>query len=152
MLFDRINDEYTAHYFYRNVSNYCENVGFTNAAKFFKKESDDELVHARGLEDYLVGWNIQPELKPLKSPEKVSGLPDAIKKSYEIEYALYEEYESISKKIFQKDDLCTFDFLKEYRTIQRTSVAEYATLLNKLELIDSTNKNWIFNFENEVFG
>src|SRR5665811_151642 len=90
LLFDRLNDEYTAHYFYTNCKNYCENVGFTNASAYFKKEADDELIHAAGLQSYLTDWNVQPILKPLKTPEAVTGLVDILKKAYEIEYDLYE--------------------------------------------------------------
>ena len=27
LLFDRLNDEYSAHYFYTNAKNWCENTG-----------------------------------------------------------------------------------------------------------------------------
>lgn len=151
MLNDRINDEYSAHYFYRNLSNWCENIGFLKAAKFFAGEASSELEHAEGLQKYLTDWNVTPTLKTISVPVTVTGLVDAIESAYEIEYDLYERYEDISKKIFEMPDLCTFDFLAKYRTIQRESVAEYATLINKLQLIDYTDKNWVANFEHENF-
>lgn len=150
MLSEKINDEYSAHYFYRQVANYCENVGYLKAAEYFKGEAEDELKHAEGLQKYLTDWNIQPELNPIKTPQSVKGLVDAIEKAYEMEYVLYSEYEEISGKIFPKD-ICTFDFLQQYRTIQRLAVAEYSTFLNQLETIDQTDKNWVYEFEKRVF-
>ena len=50
-----------------------------------------------------------------------------------------------------KKDLCTFDFLQQYRTIQRLAVAEYSTFLNQLELIDKEDKNWVYEFEKRAF-
>ena len=147
---ERINDEYSAHYFYRQVTNYCQNVGFLKAAEYFKGEAEDELKHAEGLQNYLVEWNVQPALAPISIPEKVSGLVDCIEKAYEMEYALYEEYETMSNTIMKKD-LCTFDFLQQYRTIQRLAVAEYSTFLNQLELIDKGDKNWVYEFEKRAF-
>jgi hypothetical protein len=49
-----------------------------------------------------------------------------------IEYDLYEAYEETSKKLFNMD-LCTFDFLQQFRLIQTKSVAEYSDKLNMLE-------------------
>lgn len=151
LLNQRINDEYTAHYFYRQAANYCENVGYLKAAEYFKGEAEDELKHAEGLQKYLTDWNVQPALAPIGVPEKVNGLVDIIEKSYEMEYALYEAYEDISMDIFNKKDPCTWDFLQQYRTIQRLAVAEYSTFLNQLETIDQTDKNWVYEFEKRAF-
>ena len=68
-----------------------------------------------------------------------------------MEYDLYEAYEEISMDIFNKKDLCTFDFLQGYRTIQRLAVAEYSTFLNQLETIDKGDKNWVWEFEKRAF-
>lgn len=151
LLNERINDEYAAHYYYRQVANYCENVGFLKAAEYFKGEAADELTHAEGLQKYLTDWNVQPKLEPVEPPQAVTGLVDAIEKAYQLEYDLYEVYEEISMDIFKKNDLCTFDFLQQYRTIQRLAVAEYSTFLNQLETIDQTDKNWVYEFEKRAF-
>ena len=151
LLNERINDEYAAHYYYRQVANYCENVGYLKAAEYFKGEANDELTHAEGLQKYLTDWNVQPALSPVEPPQKVSGLVDSIEKAYKMEYDLYEAYEGISMDIFKKNDLCTFDFLQQYRTIQRLAVAEYSTFLNQLETIDQTDKNWVYEFEKRAF-
>ena len=151
LLNQRINDEYEAHYFYRQVTNYCENVGYLKAAAYFKGEAEDELKHAEGLQKYLTDWNVQPSLAPIAIPEKVKGLVDLLEKAYQMEYNLYEAYEEISMDIFNKKDLCTFDFLQQYRTIQRLAVAEYSTFLNQLETIDKENKNWVWEFEKRAF-
>jgi ferritin len=151
MLNSRLNDEYDAHYFYRQATNWCENIGFTKAAKYFSQEAADELTHAEGLQKYMSDWNVTATLGGVKTPGSISGLAELIQSAYEIEYDLYEQYEKISLEIFNMSDVCTFDFLKEYRTIQRKSVAEYATLINKLMLIDYNDKNWLANFEQENF-
>jgi len=150
MLNEKINDEYQAHYFYRQAANYCENVGFLKAAEYFKGEAEDELEHSAILQKYIVDWNVQPKLQNIKSPENVDGLVDIIEKAYKMEYALYEEYEEISMKIFPKD-VCTFDFLQQFRNIQRLAVAEYSTFLNQLETIDKKDKNWVYEFEKKAF-
>jgi len=94
MLNERINDEYGAYYFYRQVANYCENVGFLKAAKYFNDEAIDEQVHSQIVQKYLTDWNVQPSLMPIEPPVKVTGLVDAIEKAYEKEYPIAHHVQS----------------------------------------------------------
>ena len=146
---ERLNDEYVAHYFYRNASNYCENVGYTQGASYFKQESEHELVHALGLQKFMTDWNVQPTLLPVESPVAFSGLVDIIEKAYGIEYDLFSSYTDDSLEIFKQGHLATFNFLSGYVDIQNESLAQYSTLLNKLDLIDKENKNWLNDFQRE---
>lgn len=148
---DRIGDEYTAHYFYRNASNFCENIGYQKAAKFFAQEAADELTHAEGLQKYLTDWNLLPELKSISAPKTVKGLVDILEKAYAMELALHEQYEKFSKMALTKFDMTTFNFLNIYLERQQAAVAEYSTFLNKLDLIDKTDKNWVTEFEENAF-
>jgi ferritin len=151
LLNERINDEYGHHYFYRQVANFCENVGFMKAAKYFHDESHEEVEHAEMLQKYLTDWNVQPSLAPIEPPLKVKDLVDALEKAYQKEYDLYEQYEEISGEIFKMGDYCTFDFLKKFRTIQTEAVATYSTFLNQLDTIDKEDKNWVYLFEKNAF-
>ena len=151
MLNDRIKDEYGHQFFYRQVANFCENVGFMNAAKYFHAEAIEEAEHAAMLQKYLTDWNVQPDIPSVDAPIKVSDLVDALEKAYEKEYELYEKYEEISIDIFDKGDICTFDFLKKFRGIQNEAVATYSTFLNQLDTIDKSDKNWVYLFEKNSF-
>jgi len=134
LLVPRHLDEMDAFYFYRAASNWCQNVGYFKAAEFFAAESADELVHAGKIEKYLVDWNISVPLPSIPKPQiEFSGLLEVIEEAYKIEYELYEKYEDTSRKIFEAKDVCTFDFLQEFRGIQTKSVAEYSDKLNMLE-------------------
>jgi len=148
---ERIGDEYQAHYLYTCASNWCKDQGYFKAANFYFKESQNELEHAKKLQDFLTDWNCKPTIPQVKTKFDFSGLVDVINKSYEIEYDLYQKYQEASKKIFIKD-LATFDFLGWFRDTQRTSVAEFADLLNGLELIDVEDKFQILYFEQTYFN
>ena len=152
LLNERVNDEYSAMYFYRNASNWCENKGYVKIAAFFANEALDEAVHAEGLQKYMTDWNVTPTLTSINKPDAPTGIVEFIEAAYNMEYDLYKNYEEISNEIlFQIKDTCTFDFLAKYRAFQVSAVAEYATLINKLELIDYEDKNWLFLFEQENF-
>lgn len=152
LLLPRLADEFTAYYFYRSAANWCKNVGFFKAAEFFQAESNDELEHAKGIENYLVDWNITPDLPKIDKPVlEFDGLPDVISQAYQLEYDLYEEYEDTSMKIFKTGDLCVFDFLQQYRGIQKQSVADFSDMLNVLDGVDTKDKFQLLLLEKKLF-
>jgi ferritin len=151
LLLPRLKDEYNAFYFYRAAANWCKGVGYFKAAEFFAKESEDELSHAKKIEDYLVDWNVDPELPTVERPQiTFAGLVNVIESAYMIEYALYEDYEGTSMEMFKKD-LCVFDFLQQFRMLQKQSVAEYSDKLNILEGVDAKDKFNMLLLEEKLF-
>lgn len=149
----RLQDELNAFYFYRSASNWCTNVGFLKAGAYFEKESADELVHAKGIEDFLVQWNVTPALPSVDKPVlEFKELPRLIEMAYDIEFKLYEDYEDISAKIFKTGDLCVFDFLQTYRSIQTKSVAEYSDMINVLQGCNESSKFELLMLEETLFG
>lgn len=152
LLLPRLEDEFKAFYFYRAASNWCENVGYKKAAKFFADESNTELQHAKGIEDFLVGWNVTPDLSTIAKPKtEFKTLVEVIEKAYDIEYELYEEYEATSVKAFKTGDISAFDMLQKYRTIQTDSVAEYSDMINLLEGCKA-DKFELLLLEEKLFG
>ena len=152
LLLPRLADEYTAHYQYNAIANWCQGVGYFKAAAFFKSESADELTHAHKIEQYLTDWNVIPELPTIKQPTlEFKTLGDVIQKGYDMEYALYEEYEDTSMKVFKEGDVCTFDFLQFFRGVQTASTAEYSDKINMLEGV-SGGKFEMLMLEEKLFG
>jgi ferritin len=150
LLNERLLDEYTAHFFYRNARNFCKGVGYNNAAGFFEKEAANELTHAELLQNYMVDWNVTPIMPAVKPNIQFAGLIDIVNKAYLLEFDLFEKYNETSMKIFQHD-LATFDFLQELREGQTQSVAEYSDLLNAAQLIDPTNLLDVIHYEELYF-
>jgi len=152
LLIPRLSDEFKAFYFYRDASNWCANVGFLKAAEYFAKESADELEHAKKIETYLTDWNVTPTLPPIASPaSQFAKLSDVIDAAYQIEYALYGAYVATSQAAFASD-LCTFDFLTQFRKIQVESVAQYSDLLNRLTGVNVESKFEMLALEETLFA
>lgn len=152
LLIPRLSDEFKAFYFYRDAANWCANVGYTKAAEYFAKESADELEHAKKIEAYLTDWNVTPTLPPIASPASIfAKLSDVIDAAYQIEYALYGAYVETSKAAFASD-LCTFDFLTQFRNIQVESVAQYSDILNKLAGVNVESKFEMLTLEETLFA
>ncbi len=74
ILTDRIKDEYTAHYFYRAATNWCRDKNYKKAAEFFSNEADDELTHAKKIQEYMVDFNIIPQIPQAPIDHKFDNL------------------------------------------------------------------------------
>lgn len=150
ILTDRIKDEYTAHYYYRAAANWCRDMNYKKAAAFFEHESEDELGHAIKLQEYMTDFNILPDIKPAPTNHEFDNLIDIVHGAYKMELALMEDYNKDSQGLFS-DDITTFDFLTEFRTIQKGAVIEYNDLINASNLIDKKDKFQVLYFEQTYF-
>jgi ferritin len=151
LLEERIGDEYNAHFFYVNASNWCQGVGYLKAAAFFTKEAANELEHSAQVQKYLVDWNVDPKIPTPKTTATFNTLIDIVGQAYDLEYALYDAYNKTSMALFQAD-IATFDFLQDLRIGQRESVAEYSDFLNAAKLINVNNPLDLLYYEQTYFG
>ncbi len=149
-LTNRIADEYVAHYFYRNAANWCADRNYKKAATFFEAEAVTELEHAKGLQDYMVGFNIIPTIPSVETKRTFSSLTEIVREAYKLEFDLMMKYNGTSSKLFTSD-LTTFDFLQTYRVGQKESVIEYNDLINAIQLINEENKFEVLYFEQTYF-
>jgi len=151
-LTDRLTNEYEAHRVYRYVSNCLRNKGFEIAADYYASEAADELTHAEKLQKFASDWNVELELKPLGKVEVPEETLDGIVSyTYTMEYNLLKAYQKDYMDAFEDGDLYLAFFLKELIDIQSKSVAEISDKINAMQLFDTTDKNWLFNFEKKVF-
>jgi ferritin len=145
-----LTSEYDAFYHYRALSNWCKGVGYEKAAEFFAKESEDELSHAKKIEQYLVDWNVVVMLPEIVEPKvEFKSLVEGLEYSYKLEYKLYEDYEKAGEKMFSSD-LCTFGLIQELLKVQLSAVSEYSDKLNMLEGV-SGSKFELLMLEEKLF-
>jgi ferritin len=150
ILTDRIKDEYIAHYYYRAAANWCQDKNYKKAFDFFVAEADDELVHAKGLQEYMADFNIIAQIPQAPTSHSFDSLVDIIYGAYAVELALMKEYNKNSQELFASD-ITTFDFLKKYRKFQKDAVVEYNDFINAIDLIDKTDKFQVLYFEQTYF-
>jgi ferritin len=150
ILTDRIKDEYTAHYFYRDAANWCDDRNYKKASEFFQKEAKSELKHSEKIQNYMTGFNIIPQIPQAETKHSFESLVDVVYGAYEMELGLMKEYNKNSQELFT-EDITSFDFLTEFREIQKGAVVEYNDLINAIDLIDKTNKFEVLYFEQTYF-
>lgn len=147
----RLKDEYTAHLIYKNAANWCKNVGYVKAAAFFEAEAADELTHAQKLQDYMIQWNVLPQIPVATIPNTNKSLIDCINGAYTFEYNLLQSYSQIQLEV-EGMHPATFNFIQEFVDIQNHSVGVFSDLLNAIVLVDYNNKLDLLMFEDKYFG
>ena len=95
----RLKDEYTAHLIYKNAANWCKNVGYVKAGAFFEAEAADELTHAQKLQDFMIQWNILPQIPVSTVPNMMKSLIDCVNSAYTFEYGLLQSYSQIQMEV-----------------------------------------------------
>lgn len=152
MLMKKISKEYLHHYTYQAAANWCRDNGFDIAQEFFLKESDEELGHARKLQNYLIDWNTNPVIS-VEFPSNLSytNLAELIQQVYYTEYELYEMYNECSKELIDMGDTCTFDFLQFFRDAQKDAVITYSDMIGKLEGVNGADKFTMLLLEKKIF-
>jgi len=147
---ERIKDEYTAHYYYRAAANWCKDMNYKKAAEFFSNEADDELTHAKTLQEYMVDFNVIPEIPQAKIKHEFNNLIDVVYGAYKMELGLMNSYNKNSQELFNSD-ITTYDLFTEFRLIQKGAVVEYNDLINASNLIDKKDKFQVLYFEQTYF-
>lgn len=150
ILISRIYDELKARYFYEAVSNWGRQQGYPGVERYFAAEAKHENEHYEKLLQFCADWNVTVVLPAIdKLPVSFLNIPDIIDQAYSLEYNLLQSYNEDSRNVLPVDTH-VFDFLGEFRKIQNDSVIEYATLKNKLALIDVNNGLDLVIFDKEV--
>lgn len=147
---ERIKDEYAAHYYYRAAANWCRDMNYKKAAEFFSNEADDELTHAKTLQEYMVDFNVIPEIPQAKIKHEFDNLIDVVYGAYKMELGLMNSYNKNSQELFNSD-ITTYDLFTEFRLIQKGAVVEYNDLINASNLIDKKDKFQVLYFEQTYF-
>ena len=135
MLDEAVHSELYASDLYKHLSNQVQRLGYLGAAKFFLKESKDELKHYQLHADFQndVGAVADiPVVEAMREPIKT--FSDAIETAYETELELYNNYKGWYSDA--SDDPVVQQFLLQFLEIQRTSVGEYGDLLSRINLVD----------------
>lgn len=150
ILNNRLQDEYTANHTYRCFSNYFRMVGYEGAASYFAKEAEDELKHAKMIEDYMTDWGVIPNPKINFKTPTLTGLKDGFSQGYELELNLLNAYNADALAVLDEDS-SLFTFLQTFLKIQDESVREYATKLNQLDLLGD-DKFALYFYDSQLLG
>lgn len=94
----RVQQEDQSARIYLSMSLWLDNNGYVNAAKLWRKYSDEEYKHADIAREYLLNMGVQPATPALEQPsETYEGLPDIIYQSFDHEVEITKQCSDLAK-------------------------------------------------------
>lgn len=109
----RIKAELESSYLYEAMANCLDFKGYVNGAKLWRKDADDERVHARWAINYMLAMDVKPDIPTIDAPkvqcwDNIQQLVDA---TVAHEDLVTQQCTELAKAAFTENDLKTFQFV-----------------------------------------
>ena len=127
----RIQQEQYSSKIYEQMYLFLQNESYINSAKVWKKFAEEELEHAELAKEYLMSFNIMPELMVIEEPiNDFKDLADIIQKTYDHEVIVTQQCLDLTNKAMELKDWTLFALGQKYNEIQRIEMDEVNTLMD----------------------
>jgi ferritin len=130
----RIEQEDYSSRVYLAMSMWLDDKGFVNAAKLWKKYSDEERGHADIAREYLLDLGIRPKTPLLNQPvQEFSGLPQIIRDSYDHEVDITVQCKELAAHAMKMGDHMLYQLAATYLKEQIEEVGKAQNWIDQLE-------------------
>jgi ferritin len=119
LLQKRIKAEEESSRLYEQFSLWLKNESFISLAKLFSKYASEEMNHAGWAKDYLLSFNVMPELPSLEEPMNlITTLTDIADKTLEHESKITMECRELYKHALEEGDFNLITLAHKYNVEQ----------------------------------
>lgn len=123
-------EEYSSRVYY-DMANWCSYAGWKKAAEFYRKRSEEELVHRDKITQFLLDCSYPVKLKPIPVPDyKLSFLEDTLTNGLAHEQQVSKSVLEIMSVAEDTEDENTEAFFHWFVNEQREEEATYSELLS----------------------
>lgn len=139
----RIQQEQYSSKVYEQMSLWLSNESYINMAKVWSKFAEEELEHAELAKQYLLSFNVMPELMVVEEPiNDFKDAKDIIQKTYLHEEEITLQCLELTNKAMELKDWTLFALGQKYNEIQRIEMDE---VYNLVDIAKLTNDNLILD-------
>jgi ferritin len=129
----RINQEQMVSKNYEQMYLWLQNEGYFNAAQVWKKNYEDELKHASWAKDYLLSFNIMPELDIISESENVfNSFEEIAQKTLKFETETTMQCRALAKHALEEGDYNLLVLANKYNEEQ---IEEMGLIYDILDII-----------------
>lgn len=129
----RVQQEDYSSRIYLAMSLWLNNNGYLNAAKLWKKYSEEERGHADMAREYLLNMGVQPATAVLEQPSEVyAGLPDIIRKSYDHEIDITKQCSDLATHAMKDGSHMLYELALHYLKEQNEEHGKMQDLVDQL--------------------
>jgi len=135
ILNDQIKNELQSSQIYRGMSCWLDDKGWVDAAKYFFKAAQEELIHMDKIYQYLFDMNVVavvPVTDEVK--QEFKELRDVVEESLKHEIEVTKNWEKISKEAEEDNDNTTYEFAQWFLKEQIEEENKWRDMLDKFNL------------------
>lgn len=130
----RVQQEDQSSRIYLAMSLWLDNAGYVNAAKLWKKYSDEERGHADIARQYLLNMGVQPATAALQQPsETYGGLPDIIKQSFDHEVEITKQCSDLATHALKDGSHMLYELALHYLKEQNEEHGKMQNWMDQLK-------------------
>jgi ferritin len=139
LLNDQVSYEMYSAYLYFMVAAWCQSKGLTGFERWFKKQGDDEIVHAMKVYKHLVDTGSSVTLPAIPSPVgvvKFATMADATRAVLDHEMTVTKKWQVIGEMVKKESNLATQNLAQWFAVEQVEEEDAAVTLHQKVQLAE----------------
>jgi ferritin len=146
----RIQQELTNSKRYEQMYLWLQNKSYINAAQIWKVNYEDEIKHSNWAKDYLMSFNVMPELTAIEEPANMyESFEEIVQKTFEFEVETTKQCRELAKHALEEGDYNLLILANKYNEEQ---IEEMDTAYAFLDLVKMTNDKLVLeNYIQENF-
>jgi len=148
----RINQEEYSSRLYYAMSVWLDNFGYTSASEKWKVYSEEELVHATKVTDFMKSFGIMPEIQKIDDVDTSSfkDLPTIISLSFDHEMEISRQCEELANEGMKEGNLMVYDLGMWLVREQVEELDKTQTLMDKVNLFYDGSKTSMALLEEKI--
>ena len=140
ILNEQIKNELQSSQIYRGMSCWLDSKGWNDAAKYFFKAADEELIHHSKIYQYLFDKNVVAKVPTIEDvKQEFESIREVMEKSLKHEIDITKNWEEISKASKEENDNTTYEFAQWFLKEQIEEENKLRDILDKMNL---ETPNW----------
>ena len=137
-LSDQLNHELYSAYLYLAMAAYAAHIDFNGAASWFKRQHEEEQMHATKIYNYLIEQGVRVILKAVSAPPSEFGtILELFVSSLEHEQLMTARLNEVSDESLKQKDHATYNLLQWYVNEQVEEEASISGIISKIKLVNN---------------
>jgi len=133
---EQIKNEAYSSFLYLSMANWCSKRSLVGGYKFFKKQSEEELVHMHKIIEFMNDMNANPMVNPGQlPPNDFKSIYDAVSQSLTHEHAVTQSILDLSELADRKRQYNTRDFLDWFNKEQTEELSLFREIFDRANIL-----------------
>jgi ferritin len=147
----QLNKEFYSSNIYLQMSAWCEHRGLEGTAAFLKTHAAEEMTHMEKFFTYILELGGLATIGQLEAPPtEFKSIKDMMEKILKHEKYITKSIHELTDAAWEEKDHATYNFLQWFVSEQHEEETLFNSILDKLELIGSDNKQGLFFIDREL--